>query len=130
MAILETPTGLPPKSVSALRRLRLVSTPEAISFLLLLVASVLKRTSEFNAVPVLGAVHGALFVLYVLFWADSWKRARWPLGRAAWMLALSVLPAGGFFADKRLRRETEAGVIASRARKEQGTGAGTASAGS
>lgn len=119
MAILETPTGLPPKSVSALRRLRLVSTPEAVSFLLLLVCSVLKRTTEFNAVPVMGAVHGALFVLYVLFWADAWNRVRWPLGRAALMFALSVLPGGGFYADKLLRREEEAGVIAARARKEQ-----------
>ena len=123
MAILETPTGLPPKSVSALRRLRLVSTPEAISFLLLLVCSVLKRTTEFNAVPVMGAVHGALFVLYVLFWADAWNRVRWPLGRAAWLFVLSVLPTGGFFADKLVRREEEAGVIAARARKEQGPGA-------
>ncbi|WP_107097768.1 DUF3817 domain-containing protein [Streptomyces sp. WMMB 322] len=110
---------MPPKSVSALRRLRLVSTPEAISFLLLLVCSVLKRTTEFNAVPVVGAVHGGLFVLYVLFWADAWNRVRWPLGRAAFMFVLSVLPAGGFFADKALRREEEAGVIAARARKEQ-----------
>nr|WP_181766578.1 DUF3817 domain-containing protein [Streptomyces albidus (ex Kaewkla and Franco 2022)] len=111
---------MPPKSVSALRRLRLVSTPEAISFLLLLGCSVLKRTTTFNAVPVMGAVHGALFVLYVLFWMDAWNRVKWPFRRAAWVFALSVLPAGGFFADKLLRREEEAGVIAARARKEQG----------
>lgn len=119
MSILENPAGLPPKSVSALRRLRLVSTPEAISFLLLLGCSVLKRTSDFNAVPVMGAVHGALFVLYVLFWADAWNRARWPLGRAALVFVLAVLPTGGFFADRLLRREEEAGVIAARARREQ-----------
>jgi integral membrane protein len=118
VAIVENPTALPPKSVSALRRLRLVSTPEAISFLLLLVASVLKRTTEINPVPVLGAVHGALFVLYVVFWADAWNRVRWPLGRAAWMFLMAVLPTGGFFAEKQLRREEEAGVIAARARKE------------
>ncbi|MGV9573502.1 DUF3817 domain-containing protein, partial [Streptomyces nigra] len=50
------------KTAGALRRLRLVSTPEAVSFLLLLVCSVLKRTTDFNAVPVMGAVHGMLFV--------------------------------------------------------------------
>ena len=121
MSILETPTGLPPKSVSALRRLRLVSTPEAISFLVLLGCSVLKRTTEFNAVPVMGAVHGLLVVMYVLFWADAWNRVRWPLGRAALIFVLAVLPAGGFWADTLLRREDEAGVIAARARKEQDT---------
>lgn len=119
MAILDTPSGLPPKSVSALRRLRLISAPEAVSFLLLLVCSVLKRTTEFNAVPVLGAIHGLLFVLYVLFWADAWNRVRWSLGRAALIFILAMLPAGGFYADRLLRREEEAGVIAARARKEQ-----------
>ncbi|CAL9430050.1 hypothetical protein C1708_10320 [Streptomyces sp. DH-12] len=106
------------KTASALRRLRLVSGPEAISFLLLLVCSVLKRTTEFNAVPVMGAVHGFLFVLYAIFWADAWNRAKWPLGTAAYYFVMSVLPTGGFFAERRLKRETEDAVIATRARKE------------
>ncbi|WP_431990885.1 DUF3817 domain-containing protein [Streptomyces albogriseolus] len=106
------------KTASALRRLRLVSGPEAISFLLLLVCSVLKRTTDFNAVPVMGAVHGFLFVLYVLFWADAWNRAKWSLGTAAFYFVMSVLPTGGFFAERRLKHEAEDAVIASRARNE------------
>ncbi|MFI0999349.1 DUF3817 domain-containing protein [Streptomyces galbus] len=106
------------KTAAALRRLRLVSAPEAVSFLILLVCSVLKRTTDFNAVPVMGAVHGVLFVLYVVFWADAWNRARWPLGTAALYIVLSVLPTGGFFAERKLRREAEDAVIAARARKE------------
>lgn len=108
------------KTATALRRLRLVSTPEATSFLLLLVCSVLKRTTDFNAVPVMGAIHGVLFVLYVIFWADAWNRAQWPLKDAALYFVLSVLPTGGFFADRRLRREAEDAVIASRARQKEG----------
>ncbi|MCZ9342570.1 DUF3817 domain-containing protein, partial [Streptomyces sp. TRM76130] len=104
------------KTAAALRRLRLVSAPEAISFLLLLVCSVLKRTTDFNAVPVMGMVHGILFVLYVLFWADAWIRARWSVGTGALYFVLSVLPTGGFFAERRLKREAEDAVIASRAR--------------
>ncbi|GAB3956905.1 DUF3817 domain-containing protein [Streptomyces sparsus] len=106
------------KTASALRRLRLVSAPEAVSFLVLIVCSVLKRTTEFNAVPVVGMIHGVLFVIYVLFWADAWNRAKWPLKRAALYAVLSVLPAGGFWAEKMLRQEVEAGVIAARARDE------------
>lgn len=106
------------KTASALRRLRLVSGPEAISFLLLLICSVLKRTTDFNAVPVMGAVHGFLFVLYVLFWADAWNRAKWSLGTAAFYFLMSVLPTGGFFAERRLKREAEDAVVASRARTE------------
>ncbi|MFF8994978.1 DUF3817 domain-containing protein [Streptomyces sp. NPDC014983] len=106
------------KTATAIRRLRLVSAPEAVSFIVLLVCSVLKRTTDFNAVPVMGAVHGVLFVLYVLFWADAWNRAKWSLGTAALYFVLSVLPTGGFFAERKLRREAEAAVIAARARKE------------
>lgn len=110
------------KTATALRRLRLVSAPEAVSFLLLLVCSVLKRTTEFNAVPFMGPVHGVLFILYVIFWAFAWKRAKWGFGRAALYFVLSILPTGGFFAERMLRREVENGiangVIVARARKE------------
>ena len=107
------------KTATAIRRLRLVSAPEAVSFLLLLVCSVLKRTTDFNAVPVMGMVHGVLFILYVLFWADAWNRTKWGPKTAAFYFVLSVLPTGGFFAERKLRRESEDAVIASRARQEQ-----------
>ncbi|KOV60767.1 membrane protein [Streptomyces sp. MMG1121] len=96
----------------------MVSAPEAVSFLILLVCSVLKRTTDFNAVPVMGAVHGVLFVLYVLFWADAWNRTKWPLKTAALYFVLSVLPTGGFFAERKLKRAAEDEVIAARARQE------------
>nr|WP_203672831.1 MULTISPECIES: DUF3817 domain-containing protein [unclassified Streptomyces] len=101
-----------------MRRLRLVSAPEAVSFLLLLLCSILKRTTDFNAVPVMGMVHGVLFVLYVVLWALAWYRAKWTLGRGALYAVLSVLPTGGFFAERMLRREAESEIIAARARQE------------
>ncbi|MFI9305758.1 DUF3817 domain-containing protein [Streptomyces triculaminicus] len=105
-------------TASALRRLRLVSAPEAVSFLLLGVCSLLKRTTDFNAVPVMGSVHGILFIIYVIFWLDAWNKTKWDLKTAALYFVLSVLPFGGFFAERKLRREAEASVIAARARKE------------
>ena len=106
------------KTATALRRLRLVSAPEAVSFLLLLCCSVLKRTTEFNAVLPMGLVHGVLFILYVLFWADAWNRTKWDKKTAAIYFILAVLPTGGFFAERMLKRESEAGVMAARARRE------------
>ncbi len=94
------------KTASALRRLRLVSAPEAVSFLLLLVCSVLKRTTDFNAVPVMGSVHGILFILYVIFWLDAWKWTKWSTGTGILYFVLSVLPTGGFFAERKLRTES------------------------
>ncbi|MEV7322765.1 DUF3817 domain-containing protein [Streptomyces sp. NPDC093970] len=106
------------KTATAIRRLRLVSAPEAVSFLLLLVCSVLKRTTDFNAVPVMGSVHGVLFILYVIFLADAWNRAKWSAGTGLLYFVLSVLPTGGFFAERKLKRAAENEVIAARARKE------------
>ncbi|MFI2347217.1 DUF3817 domain-containing protein [Streptomyces sp. NPDC019443] len=106
------------KTASSLHRLRLVSAPEAVSFLLLLVCSVLKRTTEFNAVPVMGAIHGVLFILYVLFWLDAWNRTKWNAKTAALYFVLSVLPAGGFVAERKLKRAADDEVIAARARRE------------
>ncbi|MBV2353299.1 DUF3817 domain-containing protein [Streptomyces sp. J2-1] len=105
------------KTANALRRLRLVSAPEAVSFLVLLVCSVLKRTTDFDAVRVMGWVHAILFILYVLFWADAWNRTRWNFRTAALYFVLSVLPTGGFFAERRLRREAEDAVVAAREAK-------------
>ncbi|MFF0437092.1 DUF3817 domain-containing protein [Streptomyces sp. NPDC004327] len=106
------------KTASSLHRLRLVSAPEGVSFLLLLVCSVLKRTTSFDAVPVMGMVHGILFILYVLFWLDAWNRTKWSFKTAALYFVLSVLPFGGFVAERKLKREAEDAVIASRARRE------------
>ncbi|MEV8154989.1 DUF3817 domain-containing protein [Streptomyces fradiae] len=106
------------KTASALHRLRLVSGPEAVSFLVLLVCSVLKRTTEFDAVPFMGAVHGFLFVVYLVFWLDAWNKAKWDLQTGVLFFVLSVVPFGGFYADRKLRRAADDAVIASRARRE------------
>ncbi|MFJ9825594.1 DUF3817 domain-containing protein [Streptomyces sp. NPDC101160] len=106
------------KTASSLHRLRLVSAPEGVSFLLLLTCSVLKRTVGFDAVFPMGLIHGILFILYVLFWLDAWNRTKWAFKTAALYFVLSVLPFGGFVAERRLKREAENAVIASRARRE------------
>ncbi|WP_052865098.1 DUF3817 domain-containing protein [Streptomyces niger] len=109
------------KTASALRRLRLVSAPEAVSFLLLLIFGTgfkLVLGIKTFVMP-LGMLHGVLFILYVLFWLDAWNRTKWSLGTAALYFVLSVLPTGGFFAERKLKREAEASVIAARARKEK-----------
>lgn len=106
------------KTASALHRLRLVSAPEAVSFLLLLVCSVLKRTTDFNAVPAMGTIHGVFFVLYVLFWLDALRVTTWTRGKALFFLVLSVLPTGGFFAERKLKHASADAVIAARARRE------------
>ena len=45
-----------------MRALRLMALTETVSFGILLVCSVLKRTTDLNLVPVMGPIHGVLFL--------------------------------------------------------------------
>ena len=76
--------------------LRLVALLETASFALLLVCSVLKRTTELDLVPVLGPIHGVLYVLLVVFVLDNLKRLRW----APWftLVMLTIGSPGAHFA--------------------------------
>ncbi|PYC81531.1 hypothetical protein C7C46_11145 [Streptomyces tateyamensis] len=100
---------------SAAHRLRLVSGPEGLSFILLLVCSVLKRTTSFDAVPVMGMVHGMLFIAYVAFLGLAWQKQKWTAKRALLLLVLSVLPTGGFFAERMLAKEERGEPVAAAA---------------
>ncbi|MFJ6936627.1 DUF3817 domain-containing protein [Streptomyces sp. NPDC101132] len=108
------------KTASALHRLRLVSIPEALSFpALLIFGSLLSRISDVNLVMPLGMLHGVLFVLYALFLLDVWNKAKWPLRKVALFFLLAVIPFGGLYGDKLLKRDEADSVVAARARKEE-----------
>ncbi|MGB3616860.1 MAG: DUF3817 domain-containing protein [Catalinimonas sp.] len=91
---------------TSLGQLRLVGLLEGISYLLLLgVAMPLKYVlGQPEAVRVVGAAHGGLFVLYVLLVLWVGWRYRWSLGKVAAALVASVVPFGTFWADRRLFR--------------------------
>jgi integral membrane protein len=107
--VVRSPKGSPVKN-SAVHRLRLVSMPEGLSFVLLLICTVLKYTTSFNAVPVLGMLHGILFIFYVVFALWAWYAQRWTFQHAAWVLVLSVIPGGGFYAERLMAREEREGL--------------------
>ena len=84
-----------------LRALRVVALLEGISFVLLLVSSVLKRTTSLNAVPILGPVHGTLFLGLVLLTLSQLKLLGWSPRFAA--LMLTVGSPGAHFAVRATR---------------------------
>nr|WP_237517420.1 MULTISPECIES: DUF3817 domain-containing protein [Streptomyces] len=108
------------KTASALHRLRLISLPEALSFpALIIFGSVLSRVSDIDFLMMpLGALHGILFTIYVVFLLDVWNKAKWPLKRVALFFFLAVIPFGGLYGEKLLKRYEADGVIAARARAE------------
>ncbi len=81
--------------------LRVVALLESLSFAVLLVGSVLKRTTGPDLVPVLGPVHGALFVALVVLVLACLPRLRW----APWftLVMLTIGSPGAHFAVRATR---------------------------
>ena len=91
-------------------RLRIIAFIEGVSFLLLLgVAMPLKYFAGLPAaVQIVGWIHGALFVLYLLAVAEVTVKHRWSLTMVAVALVASLIPFGTFLLDARLRRQESA----------------------
>lgn len=92
---------------SVIRWFRLVAVAEAVSWLLLIVATVVKYTADRPlGVHVLGPIHGVLFLAYVILTLEVRRRLDWDARTVVVVLAESILPAGGFLAARRgdLRR--------------------------
>ncbi|MFE3992472.1 DUF3817 domain-containing protein [Streptomyces goshikiensis] len=107
------------KTASALHRLRLISVPEALSFpALLIFGTLLSSLTDIDYLKMpLGMLHGILFLIYSVFLLDVWNRAKWPFKRAALFFLLSLVPFGGLYGDKLLKREEADSVVAARARE-------------
>jgi integral membrane protein len=96
--------------VFSLKTFRVVALTEATTFLLLLIASVLKRTADAPiGVTILGPIHGAFFVAYVLIALNLKAEQGWSTKETGYILLGAVLPFGGYVVDRWLaRRELEA----------------------
>ena len=70
--------------------LRVVALLETISFAVLLVGSVLKRTTGPDLVPFLGGLHGALYLALVVLVLANLDRLRW----SWWFMLLMISPVG------------------------------------
>lgn len=88
--------------------LRVVALLESLSFLVLLVGSTLKRTTSLDLVPVLGPLHGALFVALVLLVLAGLERLRWSWWFTAVMLTIGS--PGAHFAVRATRTDADAPV--------------------
>lgn len=90
----------------SLKTFRYVALAEATSFLLLLIAAVVKRTDGNEAgVHILGPIHGLLFVAYVAIALMIRADQGWSPKATFWILVGAVLPFGGYVVDWWLLRE-------------------------
>ena len=86
--------------------MRYIALTEATSFLALLVASFVKRTGGGElGVHILGPLHGALFVVYVIVALNLRAELGWSPQTTFWILVGAVVPFGGYVVDWWLVRE-------------------------
>jgi integral membrane protein len=98
--------------VYSLKTFRIVALAEATSFLMLLVASVLKRTADADIlVTILGPIHGFLFIAYVLIALGIRSDQGWDTRTTLLVLLGAVLPFGGYVVDRWLARSEPAPVV-------------------
>lgn len=84
-------------------KFRTVALIEAVSFLALLVATFVKRVIEGpDLVPVLGPIHGILFLAYVLLTLLVREEQGWTLGQTLIVLIASAIPFGAFVVNARM----------------------------
>lgn len=87
------------------KNFRTIALIEATTFLLLLVGSVLKRTSDLGVlVTILGPIHGMFFIAYVVFALNLRSEEGWTNQQTAGILIGAVLPFGGYVVDAWLKR--------------------------
>lgn len=97
--------------LSLLRRLAVI---EAVSYLLLLVATAVKYTSGNElGVKVLGPIHGMLFLAYAALIVIERSDHGWTIGQVLLMLIAGSLPFGGFWVDRRYLAPSAATATAS-----------------
>lgn len=99
-------------SAARIKLLRGVSIAEASSYLLLLVAAVVKRMGGTElGVEMIGPLHGILFIAFALLVVRDHRVLGWSLWRMVGALILGSLPFGGFWVERRwLPRPTRAGL--------------------
>lgn len=93
--------------VSELRQLRVVAFSEGLSFvILLLVAMPLKYVWGLPlAVRIVGSIHGALFLIFLVALFRAATEREWPLRRSLLAFVSSVVPFGTFVFDSSLKSE-------------------------
>lgn len=88
---------------SSIRRFKVVALAEAVSYLVLLGASVAKHVFDMpGAVPVLGPIHGFIFLTYLWLALLVREELGWKLQTTLTVIVAAVIPFGGLYVERRL----------------------------
>jgi integral membrane protein len=97
---------------AAVTRYRVLANVVGVFLLLLCVGMIVKYgpPQQEIIVAIIGPVHGVLYMVYLVFAFDLYRRARLPLGRMAAMIAAGLVPFLAFVVERRIVRDLRAPV--------------------
>jgi integral membrane protein len=98
-----TTPAVPLPSVAKL--LRVVSVLEGVSYLVLLACVIAKYAFDAageGGVPIMGPVHGTIFLVYAVLVLLGRDEQGWGAGQTVLALVLSAIPLGGFYVERRM----------------------------
>ncbi|WUD73125.1 DUF3817 domain-containing protein [Streptomyces sp. NBC_00510] len=100
---------------SVLTRYRVLAYVTGVLLVLLTIGVIAKYVLEVDGAAgftkVVSIAHGWLYVLYLVFAFDLGSKAKWPLGKLAWVLLAGTIPTAAFFVERKVSREVTPLVV-------------------
>lgn len=94
---------------SVLTRYRALAYVTGVLLVLLTIGVIAKYVLEIDGAAgftkVVSIAHGWLYVVYLVFAFDLGSKAKWPLGKLAWVLLAGTIPTAAFFVERKVSRE-------------------------
>lgn len=89
---------------NSVKKFSLINTIEGYSYIILLfIAMPLKYLMGFSiATKIVGSIHGALFVLFLILLVLAWQEAKWSIKESIIFFIASLVPFGTFFTKKHI----------------------------
>ncbi|EDY54067.1 MULTISPECIES: DUF3817 domain-containing protein [Streptomyces] len=98
---------------SVLTRYRVMAYVTAVMLLVLCTCMVFKYGFDMGegVTLVVSQIHGVLYIIYLVFAFDLGNKAKWPLGKLAWVLLSGTIPTAAFFVERKITHELEGSVV-------------------
>lgn len=100
---------------SVLTRYRVLAYVTGVLLVLLVLGMIGKYVLNLSGAPAftsaVSIAHGWLYVVYLVFAFDLGSKAKWPMGKLAWVLLAGTVPTAAFFVERRVSREVAPLII-------------------
>ncbi|WP_441250209.1 DUF3817 domain-containing protein [Kitasatospora sp. McL0602] len=94
---------------SVLTRYRAMAYVTGVLLILLTLGVIAKYALDVSGAAgfttAVGIAHGWLYVIYLVFAFDLGTKAKWPMGKLAWVLLAGTIPTAVFFVERKVSRE-------------------------